>query len=205
MHYTSSFLEVVLMEYWIGVQNSRRSVSRNFVVFFNFYCLVLFAVTTIAEKYASRGCAGPMNVLWTYHFINGNDAVAEKIWNEYVKDSPRIMFQRILQHARDANDEQLSQKLISHLKSSKVTEGALGNAYSCLLDILTAKAANERVVAEFEKAVKDVNINFINKTAVLRVQAAYEQLGRPFNYKVPTKADKQSSTSSSSSDVEKKA
>lgn len=164
----------------------------------------MFTVTTIAEKYAARGCPGPMNVLWTYHFINGNDAVAEKIWNDYVKDSPRIMFQRILQDARDANNEQLSQKLIAHLKSSKVTEGALGNAYSCLLDILATKASNERVVEEFEKAIKDVNINFINKTAVLRVKAVYEQLGKPFNYKVPTKADKQSSASSSSSDVEKK-
>lgn len=145
-----------------------------------------------------------MNVLWTYYFINGNDTKAEEIWNKYVKDAPRIMFQRILQQSRDTNNEELSRKLINHLKSSKVTEGALGNAYSCLLDILAAKGANEQIIEEFENATKDVNINFINKTAVLRVKSVYEQLGKSFNYKIPTKADKQSSTSSSSSDVEKK-
>lgn len=143
-----------------------------------------------------------MNVLWSYHFINGNNEEAEQIWNTYVKDAQRVMFQRILQEARDSNDEQLAQKLIDHLKSSKVTEGALGNAYSCLLDVLATKGASERVIEEFEKAIKDVNINFINKTAVLRVKAVYEQLGKTFNHKVPNKADKQNSTSSSSSDVE---
>lgn len=163
----------------------------------------MFSVKTIAEKYAKHGQAGPMNVLWTYYFINGNDAEAEKIWNEYVKDAPRIMFQRVLQEARERCSEELAQKLISHLKSSKVTEGALGNAYSCLLDVLSTKKVNERVIEEFENAIKDVNINFINKTAVLRVKTIYEQLGKPFNYKIPSKADKLSS-SSSSSDVEKK-
>lgn len=145
-----------------------------------------------------------MNVLWAYYFINGDHAEAEHIWNTYVKDSPRIMFQRVLQQAREKNDEQLANKLIDHLKSSKVTEGALGNAYSCLLDILCSKQQNERVIEEFEKSVKGVNINFINRTAVLRVKDIYEKLGKPFNYKVPSKADKQSTTSSSSSEEEQR-
>lgn len=166
--------------------------------------VIYFAVRKLAEKYAKLGYAGPMNVLWTYYFIKGDDTDADDIWNAYVKDSPRVMFQRVLQQARDTNNEQLAQKLIDHLKSSKVTEGALGNAYSCLLDVLAAKEAKERVVQEFENAIKDVNINFINKTAVLRVKSVYEELGKPFNYKVPSKADKQNSTSSSSSDVEAK-
>lgn len=158
---------------------------------------MLASDATLAEKYAKRGIAGPMNVLWSSYFINGNDAEAERIWNAYVKDSPRIMFQRVLQQARDTNDAELARKLVDHLKLSKVTEGALGNAYSCLLDILAFKHANERVVEEFENAVKDVNINLINRTAVLRVKSVYEELGKPFEHKVPTKADKQSSTSSS--------
>lgn len=163
-----------------------------------------FLVTTLAEKYASRGVAGPMNVLWSYYFIKGNDAEAEKIWETYVKDSPRIMFQRILQQARETQDERLAKKLIEHLKSSKVTEGALGNAYSCLLDILSSKETNEKVIQEFENAVKDTNINFINRTAVLRVKAVYDKLGKSFNHKIPTKADKQSSSSSGSSEEEKR-
>lgn len=145
-----------------------------------------------------------MNVLWTYYFVKGKDAEAENIWNTHLKGSPRIMFQRVLQEAREKKDEALAKKLLSHLKTSKITEGAFGNAYSCLLDILVSKGDNEEVIEEFENAVKEVNINFINRTAVLRVKQIYENLGRPFNHKVPTKADKLSSTSGSSSSEEEK-
>lgn len=96
------------------------------------------------------------------------------------------------------------EKLIDHLKNSNVTEGALGNAYSCLLDILVIKQNNEEIVSTFENAVRDVNINYLNRTAVLRVNEAYSKLGKPFSHKIPTKADKPSSTSSSSSSEEDK-
>ena len=38
----------------------------------------------------------PMNVLWTYHFIHGNTEVAETIWQDYVKKSNQIMFQKVI-------------------------------------------------------------------------------------------------------------
>lgn len=114
----------------------------------------------------------------------------------------RIMFQRVLQYARDSKDEKLAQKLIDHLKgSTNVTEGAIGNAYSCLLDILVAKGNDEEVITNFEKAVKEVSISFVNRTAVQRVNDIYAKQGKEFNYKIPTKADK--INSSSSSDQEK--
>lgn len=144
-----------------------------------------------------------MNVLWANYFINGDDAKAEQIWQRYVQGAPRIMFQRVVQHARDQKDETLAQKLIDHLKSSSnITEGAVGNAYSCLLDILVVKGEEDKVIATFENAVKDVSIGFINRTAVQRVSEIYTKKGKEFNYKIPTKADKISS--SSSSEVEKK-
>lgn len=145
-----------------------------------------------------------MNVLWAHYFIEGNDQKAEQIWTQYVEKSPRIMFQRVLQQARETANEQLTKKLIDHLKNSNVTEGALGNAYSCLLDILVIKQNNEEIVSTFENAVRDVNINYLNRTAVLRVNEAYSKLGKPFSHKIPTKADKPSSTSSSSSSEEDK-
>lgn len=160
----------------------------------------------IAKKYLKRGIIAPMNVIWAHYFIEGNDAKAEQIWKDHIQGAPRIMFQRVLQRARSSKDEQLARKLIEHLKQANITEGALGNAYSCLLDILSLKENNEEVVNTFENAIKEVNINYLNRTAVIRVSEIYSKLGKPFNHKIPTKADKPnvSSTSTSSSDEDKK-
>ncbi|XP_030763676.1 leucine-rich PPR motif-containing protein, mitochondrial [Sitophilus oryzae] len=141
----------------------------------------------IAIKYASKGIVGPLNVLWTKYFISNKDEKATQIWNEYLKDSPRIMFQKIVQTARETQDEHLIQKLINHLKISNVTEGATGNAYSCYLDVLIAKNKSEEVVNVFEKALTEIDINNINRTAVLRVKEVYEKLGKEFSHPIPTK------------------
>jgi len=141
----------------------------------------------IAIKYAQKGIVGPLNVLWTKHFISNNDDKAEQIWQQFLKDSPRIMFQKIVHTAREKQDEILIQKLINHLKNSTVTEGAMGNAYSCLLDVLVAKNKIEDVINIFEIAVNEVKVEHINRTAVLRVKEIYEKLGRPFTYAIPPK------------------
>ena len=36
-----------------------------------------------------------MNVLWTYHFIHGTPEIAEPIWQNFVKGSNQIMFQKV--------------------------------------------------------------------------------------------------------------
>lgn len=139
----------------------------------------------IAYKYADRGIVAPLNVLWTYHFIKGNDQKAEQIWNEHVKNSPRIMFQKIVQTVRENKDDLLAKKLVEHLKSSPITTGALGNAYSCLLDVYTAEAKYPEAVSAFEEAIENVSLNNLNRTAVLRVKEAYEKQGKPFNHIIP--------------------
>lgn len=105
------------------------------------------------------------------------------------------MFQRVVQYAREKKDESITQKLIDHLKTSKVTPGAIGNAYSCLLDVLVAKGKNDEVITTFEKAVKDVNIDYINRTAVLRVKEVFEKLGKEFTYKIPPKVNRNAANS----------
>ncbi|XP_074026112.1 bicoid stability factor isoform X2 [Leptinotarsa decemlineata] len=144
----------------------------------------------LAIKYAKKGIIGPLNVLWTYFFICGNDQKAEQIWNDYLKNSPRIMFQKIVQISREESNEELVKKLIQHLKTSNVTEGAIGNAYSCLLDVLVNKQKYEEVVSTFEQATKEVSVNHINRTAVLRAKEAFEKLGKSFNYIVPPRTNK---------------
>lgn len=110
------------------------------------------------------------------------------------------MFQKIVQTAREKQDEQLIKKLIDHLKISNVTEGAIGNAYSCLLDILVANEKTDDIINTFETALKNVKIDFINRTAVIRVKGIYDQLGKPFDYVIPPKVNQKAQTSSSSDD-----
>ncbi|KRT80285.1 hypothetical protein AMK59_7357 [Oryctes borbonicus] len=158
----------------------------------------------IAKKYADRGIISPVNVLWAQYFIKGEDEKAEVLWKQYLQGAPRIMFQRVVQVARETKDEPLIRKLIAHLKTSNVTDGAIGNAYSCLLDVLVVKESNDEIVKTFEMAIKDIPIDTINRTAVLRVKEAYVKLNKPFDYKIPPKINKPSGqlTSSSSSSAE---
>ncbi|CAG9859713.1 unnamed protein product [Phyllotreta striolata] len=142
---------------------------------------------SLALKYASKGITGPLNVLWTWYFINENEAKAEQIWTDHLKNSPKIMFQKIVQSARDEQNEVLANKLIEHLQSSSVSQGAVGNAYSCLLDILFAKGKYDEVVKTFEDVAKSVSLESLNRTAVVRCKEAFEKLDKPFNYTIPAK------------------
>jgi hypothetical protein len=36
-----------------------------------------------------------MNVLWTYHLIHDSMELADSIWENYVKKSNQIMFQKV--------------------------------------------------------------------------------------------------------------
>lgn len=139
----------------------------------------------MALRYAKRGIVAPINVLWTYHFIKGNDERAEQLWKDYVKDSNKIMFQKILQTVRKNNDDSLALKLVELLKSSSITNGALGNAYSCLLDALTAQGKFEDVINNFEQAIEHISVEHLNRTAVLRVKHVYEKQEREFTQNIP--------------------
>ena len=80
-----------------------------------------------------------MNVLWTYHFIHGNPEVAEPIWQNFVKSSNQIMFQKVTlselitgkmtlswlqvcQVARATGDIEMAFSLVNHLgEAAQVT------------------------------------------------------------------------------------
>lgn len=144
-----------------------------------------------------------MNVLWAHHFINENDEAADRIWKTHLADTPRIMFQRVVQLARETKNETLIRRLISHLKNTKVTEGALGNAYSCLLDVLVQLDRTDDIVTVFEQVTSEINTEFINRTAMLRVKEIYEKQGRKFTHVIPGKKQNsvaQQGSSSSSED-----
>lgn len=164
----------------------------------------------MAEKYAAKGIVGPMNVLWVHYFIAENDEACQRIWDKHLVAAPRLMFQRIVQLARDKQDERLIQRLIDLLKRTKVSEGAIGNAYSCLLDVYAVKEQYDDGLVALDSAVKEVCLENINRTALIRIKNGLEKNGKGFPHKIPDKTHKNneessdSSSSSSSSDDEKK-
>merc|ERR1719499_2828589 len=121
--------------------------------------------THLATKFASIGYVAPMNVLWTYHFIHGNRDIASNIWQKHVKNSNQIMFQKVCQVARSTGNIKLAFGLVHHLADAeKVTSGARGIAYSCLLDCLCAgKRYKEAYTALKEALTMNVTIEDINR------------------------------------------
>ncbi|KAH8324400.1 hypothetical protein KR074_006666 [Drosophila pseudoananassae] len=157
---------------------------------------------SLAEKYAAHNQLGPMNVLWMHLISSGQEAASKQIWDKHLSNAPRLMFQRVLQTAREQQDEKLASVVISQLRDSKISEGAIGNAYSCLIDIQTNKGITDKALDVLANAVKDVSLENINRTALLRLKQAVEEKSQKFPYTIPekrTKADDSSSSSSSSS------
>ena len=89
--------------------------------------------TGLAQQFAAIDYVAPMNVLWTYHFIHGNPEIAEPIWQNFVKGSNQIMFQKVTlsrlktrkkltlswlqvcQVARATGDIEMAFSLVNHL------------------------------------------------------------------------------------------
>lgn len=146
-----------------------------------------------------------MNVLWIHYFSN-KDSKADAIFKEYLADSPRLMFQKVVQKGRDNLDNKLVEDLIGILKTTKVSEGALGNVYSCLLDIHAAKNNSEGCLKTLSDCIKDVCFEHLNRTAMFRAKDCVEKSGKKFPHTIPekktSKQESSSSSSSSSSDDE---
>jgi len=145
--------------------------------------------TALANKFASINYVAPMNVLWTYHFINGNRKIADNIWQKHVKNSNQIMFQKVCQVARSTGNIKLAFGLVHHLADAeKVTSGARGIAYSCLLDCLCqANRHKDGYIALKEALDKKVNLEDINRTALVRLKQGLEEEGQMFPFSIPPK------------------
>lgn len=142
------------------------------------------------------------------HFLNNNDEKAKEVFNTHLKDTSKLMFQKIIQDSREKQDDATVERLIKVLQEAKVSEGALGNAYSCLIDITTTKGDAKICVEVINKCVKDVSFENVNRTALLRAKECIEKAGLKFPHNIPERKTKNqessSSSSSSSSDDEVK-
>lgn len=154
----------------------------------------------LAEGFATHNHLGPVNMLWIHFLSKGDIDRAKNVWSKYLSNAPRLMFQRVLQTAREHHDEKLAQTMIDQLRGSKISEGAIGNAYSCLIDIQTSKGNTDKALEIVKSAIKDICLENINRTALLHLKAALEAEGKPFPYTIPEKKSKAMSSSSHSSD-----
>lgn len=110
------------------------------------------------------------------------------------------MFHRIVQIAREKEDTALIEKLISLLKNATaISEGAIGNAYSALIDIQCTKENVPALLDSMKKAIDSVCLENINATALNRAKQTVEKAGQKFPYKLPEKKTKKQESSSSSS------
>jgi len=150
---------------------------------------LLDSFTRLAEKFARTGYIAPMNVLWTYHFINENGAVADTIWQQYVKSSNQIMFQKVCQVARSTGNLNLAFGLVAKLQDAdQVTPGARGIAYSCLLDCLAAGHQHAQGYTVLKDALsRGIKLEDVNRTALVRLKSGLEEMGEQFPYTIPPK------------------
>jgi len=152
----------------------------------------------LAAQFAEVGYTAPMNVLWIYHFIRQDTETAGRIWQDYVKDSPQIMFQKVCQAARSTGDLELSAALVDQLSgASNVSAGAKGIAVSCLLDclLLAGRHGEGREVLR-EALAGGVALWDVNRTALTRLKVGLEEAGETFPYEIPDKNAARNQTTS---------
>jgi len=144
--------------------------------------------TNLALKFVELGYVAPVNVLWTYHFINGRHDLAEPLWNNYVRTCPQIMFQKVCQTARSTSNVDLAERLVVLLENAVVTNGARGIAYSCLLDVLTQNEDYTKGINSLEIGLNSgIKLDDMNRTALKRLKDGLEAQGDDFPYEIPKK------------------
>ncbi|XP_062545497.1 leucine-rich PPR motif-containing protein, mitochondrial [Armigeres subalbatus] len=155
---------------------------------------------SVAEKYNQFGLIAPMNALWSYHFMMNNQTEAQQIWDQYLVNTPRVMFQKIIQQARDTNDDVLVCRLIEQLKNSKISENGLGILYSCLIDAHVNKGQFAQGLDAVKEGLKVICLEHFNRSALRRLKDGLLAAGQDFPYKIPDRnVNKAHDTSSSSS------
>ncbi|XP_055546807.1 leucine-rich PPR motif-containing protein, mitochondrial [Wyeomyia smithii] len=164
----------------------------------------------LAERYVKWEIITPINALWAHYFVTGEEAKAKSLWDKYLSNSSRVMFQKVIQHARETNDAALVRRLIDQLKNAKITESGIGIIYSCLIDTLLSKGQNEQALDALKEGLQTVCLEHINRSALRRLKEGLTAVGQEFPYTIPdrsaNKAEETSSSSSSSSsddDVQK--
>lgn len=136
----------------------------------------------MAQKYANNGIIEPLNVLWMYHFVEGNENVCQRIWQQYLSQRPVLLCKYIMMKARAQKNHQLVEKLISLTNESAISSAAKGVIYSGLIDIYSAKEMYDEALNTIRQAEKIIGINFIHKHCFDRVKIGLAATGKEYPF-----------------------
>lgn len=146
----------------------------------------------VAKKLADKGYTVPINIHWNTEIIEGRHKEADEIWNQYLINSDKLLFRRILNAAFIENKTSIVEKLVECLKSNKnfSTErpSALGSAYSRWIDILISHNKVSEAKDVLDKILASgITLDVLNDRALLRLKGAIEATGEQFAYTLPNK------------------
>lgn len=167
---------------------------------FNFQkFLIVSTVEKFAVGLAEKGIYSPVNILWMRYIENGQLEAAERIMKNYLINSPRLLFHHTIRLACERKDENIAKNLLNALKESKVTKGAIGAVHSCIVDVYCLQEKFNEALNAVDNGIKDVCLENLNRTSLMKVKDGLEKEGKTFPHKIPDKKVNAADTSSSSS------
>lgn len=142
------------------------------------------------NKYLNKNCTVPLNALWMFYFINGNDEECKQIWTNTLSMVPNLSFDCILRFARTTNDPQLAERLLDFFRSEELDKENWIAAYNVLLDIHTTNRAINEAIIVIEYAVWDDCYEYIDSNTIISIADEMAAKGQPFPYKIPKQENK---------------
>lgn len=155
-----------------------------------YWTLLSLADKSLVNKYLNKNCTIPLNALWMFYFVKGNDEECRDIWTNTLSMVPQLKFDSILQVAHANCDARLVDRLLNFLRSEEMDKANLIAAYDVLLDIHISNGAFDEAVVAIELAVWDDCYEHIDPKTILRVSNELAAKGQTFPYQIPTKAKK---------------
>lgn len=148
---------------------------------------VFFADKVLVKKYLDKNCTIPLNALWMYYFVSGNDTEFKEIWANTLSMVPAFSFDCILQVARTNHDAHLVGRLLNFFRSEELEIENWIAAYNVLLDIHISNRAFEEARIAIENAVWDDCYEHIDQNLLLNIANELTAMGQTFPYKISTK------------------
>lgn len=142
----------------------------------------------LAKKYAKKGIMRPMSAIWCYHFIKGENDMAQKLWTNYIQYSDYIFYLPITTNAVQLNDKEMILELINCLKLSDTGKAHMYGAYNALLEIYIRQNCFDDALKVVE-AIRTSSGKLARKT-LIRLKTGLEQKGKNCPYKIPLPGEK---------------
>ncbi|XP_065221007.1 leucine-rich PPR motif-containing protein, mitochondrial-like [Planococcus citri] len=129
----------------------------------------------------------PISALWMYHLNSKNYGEAEKLWSNYLQNSPQpIQFKALCNRAAKEGDVETLQALKGFIERKvKTSPKTLGIIYGSLIKVLVSQDKVSDAVQVLEEASSKIEVENIMRNALETLKAACISRNIPFNYAIP--------------------